>query len=199
MDAGTAKRIFEPFFTTKGAGEGTGLGLSVVHGIVKEYGGVVTVDSELGRGTSITLYFPACSMVEERRPVVASEIPRGNGERILFVDDEQVLGDVAKKMMQRIGYQASVFQSSETALAAFQKEPTAYDALITDLTMPEMTGVDLARRVLALRPSLPIILVSGSSGTLTDTELREIGIRELLSKPLEYSTLARVLNQVLRR
>ncbi len=198
MDAATSKRIFEPFFTTKGAGEGTGLGLSVVHGIVKEYEGAVTVDSELGRGTSISIYLPARPAIEERPPIAAAEIPRGNGERVLFVDDEPVLGDVARKMMQRLGYRAEVFQSSEAALAAFQKEPTTYDVLITDLTMPEMTGVDLARRVLSIRPTLPVILVSGSSGPLTVAELGEMGIRELLGKPLDYATLARVLSQMLQ-
>jgi CheY-like chemotaxis protein len=198
MDAATSKRIFEPFFTTKGSGEGTGLGLSVVHGIVKEYGGVVTVDSELGRGTTLTIYLPAQPALGKPAPALATELPRGNGQRVLFVDDEPVLGDVAEKMMQRLGYRATVFQSSETALAAFQKEPAAFDALVTDLTMPAMTGVELALQVLATRPDLPVILVSGSSGQLTATELRKVGIRELLSKPLDYGTLARVLNQVLR-
>ena len=198
MDAATSKRIFEPFFTTKSSGEGTGLGLSVVHGIVKEYGGVVTVDSELGRGTSLTIFLPAQSALEKPAPSVATELPRGNGQRVLFVDDEPVLGDVAEKMMQRLGYRATVFQSSETALAAFQKEPAAFDVLVSDLTMPAMTGVELALQVLIARPGLPVILVSGSSGQLTATELRKVGIRELLSKPLDYGTLARVLSQVLR-
>ncbi|HEY3668694.1 MAG TPA: ATP-binding protein, partial [Polyangiaceae bacterium] len=198
MDAATVTRIFEPFFTTKGSGEGTGLGLSVVHGIVKEYGGVVTVDSELGRGTTLGIYLPACRPSERRAALPATDMPHGNGERVLFVDDEPVLGDVALKMLQRLGYRATVFRSSEAALTAFRAEPAAYDALITDLTMPSMTGVDLAVQALALRPSLPIILVSGSSGQLTVTELRKMGIRELLSKPLDYGTLARVLSRVLR-
>jgi CheY-like chemotaxis protein len=197
MDAATAKRIFEPFFTTKRSGEGTGLGLSVVHGIVKEYGGVVTVDSELGRGTTFAIYLPARPAHDKPAPVV-TEIPRGNGERVLFVDDEPVLGDVAQKMMQRLGYRATVFQSSEAALTAFQSDPAAFDALVTDLTMPAMTGVELARQVLAVRPGLPVILVSGSSGQLTTTELRKVGIRELISKPLDYGTLARTLQQMLR-
>ena len=198
MDAATAKRIFEPFFTTKRSGEGTGLGLSVVHGIVKEYGGVVTVDSELGRGTTFAIYLPARPAHDKPAPVVVTEIPRGNGERVLFVDDEPVLGDVAQKMMQRLGYRATVFQSSEAALTAFQSDPAAFDALVTDLTMPAMTGVELARQVLAVRPGLPVILVSGSSGQLTTTELRKVGIRELISKPLDYGTLARTLQQMLR-
>lgn len=197
MDAATAKRIFEPFFTTKASGEGTGLGLSVVHGIVKEYGGEISVVSEVGRGTSMKIYLPARPAVESQPTAPATEIPRGNGARILYVDDEAVLGDVAQKMLKRLGYEATVFQSSEAAWAAFEAAPQAYDALVTDLTMPALTGVDLARKVLALRPALPIILVSGSSGPLTVSELRAMGIRELLSKPLNYGALARVLNQVL--
>ncbi|HYQ01839.1 MAG TPA: ATP-binding protein [Polyangiaceae bacterium] len=196
MDAATAKRIFEPFFTTKGPGEGTGLGLSVVHGIVKEYGGVVTVDSQLGQGTSFAIYLPARPAVD-KPAVVANEVPLGNGERILFVDDEAVLGDVAQQMMQRLGYQPTVFQSSAAALAAFQSNPAAFDALITDFTMPAMTGIELAGQILESRPALPVILVSGSSGQLTASELHKAGIRELLSKPLDYGTLARVLNRAL--
>ena len=199
MDEATAKRIFEPFFTTKASGEGTGLGLSVVHGIVTEYGGVVTVDSELGRGSRLTIYLPACAALEKPAAPISTAIVRGKGERILFVDDEPVLGDVAQKMMQRLGYQTTVLQASEAALAQLLDLSLEYDALVTDLTMPVMTGVELALKALAVRPTLPIILVSGSSGQLTATEVRKLGIRELLSKPLDYATLARVLSQVLQR
>jgi signal transduction histidine kinase/ActR/RegA family two-component response regulator len=199
MDLATQQRIFEPFFTTKGAGEGTGLGLSVVHGIVKEYQGVVTVDSVLGRGTRLCIYLPARPAIELQAPAALPNIPRGAGQRILFVDDEPALGDVAQKMMDRLGYRAVVFQSSEAALAAFRNDPGGYDALVTDLTMPEMTGIELARQVLALRPGLPIVLASGSSGSLTATEVRQMGIRELVSKPVDYETLARILAQVLQR
>ena len=197
MDEATIKRIFEPFFTTKPSGEGTGLGLSVVHGIVKEYGGVVTVDSEFGCGTALNIYLPACVAIERPAPPASSAIPLGKGEQVLFVDDEAVLGDVAKKMLQRLGYQVTVFQSSEAALAELLNPELACDALITDLTMPAMTGVELALQVFPVRPTLPIILVSGSSGQLTATELRKVGIRELLGKPVDYATLARVLREVL--
>jgi len=197
MDAATLERIFEPFFTTKPAGEGTGLGLSVVHGIVKEYGGVVTVESELGRGTSFTIYLPALSVTEQRAPAPSADVPRGTGQCILFVDDEPVLGAAAQKMLERLGYRAVVFRSSEAALSAFEAAPHVYDALITDFTMPGMTGIELSRRLLAIRPGFPIIIASGSTGTLTNAEVRQLGIRELLSKPLSYASLARVLHQVL--
>jgi PAS domain S-box-containing protein len=197
MDAATLQRIFEPFFTTKASGEGTGLGLSVVHGIVKEYGGVVTVDSELGRGTTFAIYLPALSGTEvQRAPEAVGEIPRGRGQRILYVDDEPVLGEAAKKMLERLGYQALVFQRSEAALRAFEQDPTAYDAVVTDFTMPELTGIELSRRVRAIRPGMPVIMVSGSSGPLTQAEVREVGIRDLISKPLSYAALARALAKV---
>jgi PAS domain S-box-containing protein len=199
MDAATAQRIFEPFFTTKAAGEGTGLGLSVVHGIVNGYGGTITVDSELERGTTFDIYLPACpaSTVPISEPAAA--IPRGNGERVLYVDDEAVLGDVAQKMMQRLGYEAVVFQRSEAALAAFRRDPHGFDVLITDLTMPVLTGDALIREVLAIRPSFPVLLISGSSGPLSNEAVRKLGVQDVLSKPLGYRGLANALQQVLSR
>jgi PAS domain S-box-containing protein len=198
MDEATLKRVFEPFFTTKGPGEGTGLGLSVVHGIIKEHDGVIGVESEPGRGTTFTIYLPARAAVAAPELLDNSVIPRGNGERVLFVDDEVMLGEVAQKIIRRLGYQAVIFQNPGEAWEALQKDPAAYDILISDLTMPVMTGVDLARRALQLRPNLPIILTSGSSGTFSKAEVHEIGIRELMSKPLDYHTLAAALNKVLR-
>ena len=198
MDETTLKRIFEPFFTTKGPGEGTGLGLSVVHGIVKEHEGVIGVESEPGRGTAFTIYLPGRAAAAAPELLDDLEIPQGNGERVLFVDDEIMLGEVAQKIIRRLGYHPVVFHDAGDAWAAIQKDPAAYDVLISDLTMPVMTGMDLARLALQLRPNLPIILTSGSSGTFSRAEVHEIGIRELMSKPLDYQTLAAVLNKVLR-
>jgi len=198
MDEATLRRIFEPFFTTKGPGEGTGLGLSVVHGIIKEHDGVIAVDSVPGRGTTFTIYLPArAASLPVEAPVVEG-ISRGNGERVLFVDDEPTLGEVARKQMLRLGYLPVVFHSSEAAWEAFEQEPLAYDALISDLTMPALTGVDLARRVLAVRPTLPVILASGHNDTLTAAEMHAIGIRELLSKPIDHGALAHCLARALR-
>jgi CheY-like chemotaxis protein len=198
MDEATLKRIFEPFFTTKAPGEGTGLGLSVVHGIVKEHDGVITVQSEPGRGTAFAIYLPAQLTAESQESKAATEIPTGHGERILFVDDEAALGEVAKKMLLRLGYHPFVFSSPEAAWVAIQEQPAAYDLMISDLTMPVLTGTDLAKRVLNLRPDLPIILTSGASGTWTSAEVQKIGIRELVSKPLNFRTLAIVIHAALR-
>lgn len=198
MDDATLKRIFEPFFTTKGPGEGTGLGLSVVHGIVKEHEGVIAAESEPGRGTTFTIYLPARPTSGTEEVLDGVEVARGNGERILFVDDEEMLGEVAQKMIRKLGYLPVVFQSADAAWDAIQKEPAAYDVLISDLTMPAKTGMDLARLVLGIRPNLPIILTSGSTETFSITEAQEIGIREMVGKPLDYRTLATALNKVLR-
>ncbi len=198
MDEATLKRIFEPFFTTKGPGEGTGLGLSVVHGIIREHEGAIAVESQPGKGTTFSIYFPAQAAAGTPENLQGDSIPRGNGERVLFVDDEKALSEVAQKMIQRLGYQPVVFDSSKAAWEAFQKEPMAFDVLISDLTMPVLTGLDLARLALGVRPNLPVILTSGSSGTFSTTEVQEIGVRELVGKPLDYQTLATALNKVLR-
>jgi PAS domain S-box-containing protein len=198
MDEATQRRIFEPFFTTKGPGEGTGLGLSVVHGIVKEHDGVIAVESSPGQGTTFTIYFPARASSAIPEAPVAAGIPRGNGERVLFVDDEPALGEVAHKMMTRLGYRPVIFHNPETAWEAFQQEPSAFDVLVSDLTMPVLTGVDLARRVLGIRPALPVIIASGHNDMLTAAGMHELGIRELLSKPIDHAALAHSLARALQ-
>jgi PAS domain S-box-containing protein len=198
MDAATLKRIFEPFFTTKIGGEGTGLGLSVVHGIVKEYQGVVTIDSQVGCGTTFHIYLPSAPASQAAAPAESNEAPCGNGERVLIVDDEPALGAATHKMLTRLGYQATVHQSSLAALTALQQAPHAFAALVTDFTMPEMTGLELARAALALRPDLAVLLLSGSTASLPAEELRAIGVRGVLNKPVGYAPLARALHQALR-
>ena len=197
MDEATRERAFEPFFTTKTQGEGTGLGLSVVHGIVKEHGGAITLESALGKGTSFSIFLPASTSAVVQRPAGPASAPRGHGERVVFVDDEPMLGNAAQKMLRRLGYEPTIFDRSEAALVAFKNFPAGYDALITDMTMPVMTGLDLAREVLKLSPELPIILTSGSGGGLTES-VRALGIRELVTKPLDYEGLAQVLQRVLQ-
>ena len=198
MDPATVKRIFEPFFTTKGPGEGTGLGLAVVHGIIKEHHGVILVDSTPGQGTTFTIYLPAVAPAAAPSQSDTTDILPGNGQCILFVDDEPALGDAAQKMLRRLGYQPVVFQSSEAAWQAIQQAPQNFDAVVSDLTMPVMTGLDLADRVLSVSPQLPIILVTGSAGELTQTAVQEKGIRQLLNKPIDYQSLGSALSKVLR-
>lgn len=198
MDEATRQRIFEPFFTTKAAGEGTGLGLSVVHGIVKEYGGAVTVDSAVGQGTTFKIYLPVAAGAEQAATAEANEAPRGNGQSVAYVDDEPALGDAAGKMLSRLGYRPTVFKSSAAALAKIRENPQMFAVLVSDYTMPELTGLELVREVLALRPDLPILLVSGSTGPLPEAELRAAGVRELLHKPLSYTTLAQALKRTLQ-
>jgi len=197
MDEATRRRIFEPFFTTKRAGGGSGLGLSVVHGIVKEHGGAIRVDSVVAQGTTITIYLPALATSAAPAVVQREALARGAGQRVLFVDDEPSLRDVGRKMLLRLGYEPVVFDNSEAVWAAFQKDPSGYDALVTDLSMPGLSGVDLARQMLELKPRFPIVLASGFGGKLTRADAQKLGIRELLSKPLDFETLAKALEQAL--
>ena len=197
MDAATLKRIFEPFFTTKKAGEGTGLGLSVVHGIVKEYGGVVTIQSEVGHGTTFAIYLPTSPVAAASSAAESPEARPGKGQRVLFVDDEVVLGDVAQKMLKRLGYAPTVFNSSVAALTALRAAPDSYAALITDFTMPELTGTELIGEALMLRPDLRVILASGSTSQLDADEMRRLGVHEVLTKPVSYIALSRALHRAL--
>jgi signal transduction histidine kinase len=197
MDPQVLSRIFEPFFTTKGAG--SGLGLSVAHGIIKEHDGTITVHSQVGKGTTFAIYLPALSSAQALVDDALADVPLGHGEHVLFVDDESALCTAAKHLLTRLGYHPHVFQDSEAAWQAFQAEPGTFDVLLTDLTMPQRTGLELAADVLRLRPTLPVILASGYSVTLTPSMLEEQGIRELLYKPLEYRALAGSLARVLPR
>jgi len=197
MEEQVLSRIFEPFFTTKGAG--SGLGLSVAHGIIKEHEGTITVQSQVGKGTTFSIYLPALAPAQAFVDDALAGVPLGQGQHVLFVDDESALCTAAKHILARLGYQPHVFQDSEAAWQAFQAEPGTFDVLLTDLTMPQRTGLELAEDVLRLRPGLPVILASGYSATLTSAMLEEHGIRELLYKPLEYRALAATLSRVLPR
>lgn len=198
MDEATRKRVFEPFFTTKAQGEGTGLGLSVVHGIIKSHDGVITVQSAPQQGCSFTILLPAVQPVVSTDKHECSLVPRGNGERILFVDDEPALCEAAGRMIDRLGYVPVIFNSSEAAWHAIQTRPDDYDLIVSDLSMPVMTGTDLARNVLNLRPQFPIVITSGYTGGVSEGFIRELGIRELVLKPLDFQSLAHAINRALR-
>jgi nitrogen-specific signal transduction histidine kinase/CheY-like chemotaxis protein len=175
-------RIFDPFFTTKSVSEGTGLGLAMVHGIMRGHAGDVSVSSRVGRGTTFRLYFPlAAATVEEPQP--AGPMPRGHGELVMIVDDESAVCRVGARTLEHLGYRAVTAPSGEAALAEFSRRPDEFALLVTDLTMPGMTGIDLARQVRARRPDLPVVLCTGFAANETEVQARELGIDTVLAKP----------------
>ncbi len=189
------ERIFEPFFTTKDAGVGTGLGLSVVHGIIKSHQGAITVQSHLGEGTTFEVYLPRINAktIKETRD---ESIPFGK-EHILFIDDEKTLTHLAGEMLSHLGYQVTVRTGSIEGLEVFRSAPERFDLVITDKTMPNMTGEQLAKAVLQIRPDIPIILSIGFSDSMTPEYAKMCGIRACLMKPFSLPDLAQTIRQVL--
>jgi two-component system cell cycle sensor histidine kinase/response regulator CckA len=190
------ERIFDPFFSTKKKGEGTGMGLSVVHGIVKSHGGAITVGSTPGQGSVFQLYFPAIESLLNPQNESVNLMVTGT-ERILFVDDEPFQADIAQMMLNRLGYRLTTCTNSVEALAAFRQTPQEFDLVITDMTMPRMPGDVLARELLSIRPDIPIIACTGYSERINSQIANEIGIRELVMKPLVIKDIARVIRRVL--
>ena len=196
MEKEVMDRIFEPYYTTKPPSQGTGMGLSVVHGIVTNHEGAITVSSKPGLGTSFHVFFPTLQKDPEQDPVTPPLIPSSRAH-ILFVDDEKVLVDLAKEMLNYLGHEVVVRTSSVEALETFRTQPDKFDLVITDMTMPNMTGLDLATEMLEIRPHLPIILCTGFSENIFPERIHEFGIRELLMKPLLLNDLARALQEIL--
>jgi PAS domain S-box-containing protein len=190
------KKIFDPYFTTKEAGKGTGMGLAIVHGIVKACGGYITCNSEIGEGTSFETYLP--SLLEQIEPETKEWelVPIGT-ESILFIDDEELLTEMGQTMLERLGYSVTTKMSSVEALATFKNKPDAFDLVITDQTMPGMTGVDLARRMLHIRPDLPIILYTGYSSQISKEDVKSCGIKGFAMKPLVRKDIAVLIRKVL--
>ena len=193
---GIIERIFDPFFTTKETGKGTGMGLAVVHGIAKSHGGAITVESKVGAGSTFTVYFPALEKAAARSEDEFEPIARGTG-RILFVDDEEALASMGQIMLEKLGYEVDVMTRSLDALDAFRANPQKYDLVITDYTMPGMTGMALSEELLKTRPDIPIILCTGYSDVTTPEMVKAAGIRELLMKPFVRAQLAHAVNNVL--
>ena len=196
MNPEIRERIFEPYFTTKETGKGTGLGLSIIHGIVKGHGGSISCSSKPGEGTVFHVFLPVIND-DDLTETAVLELPHGGSEHILFIDDEEMLAEMAKTMLERLGYTVTVKNSSLEALTCFQNQPDLYDLVITDQTMPGMTGVDLARRLLQIRPELPIILCTGFSSQISEDRARAMGIREFALKPLSKKDIARLIRKVL--
>ncbi len=198
IDVVMRNRIFEPYFTTKEKSKGTGLGLSVVYGIAKEHGGDITVQSELNQYTTFDVYLPLLADgVEQLRPdKEMAVIPKGN-ERILLVDDEEPIAQLEKQMLERYGYQVEARFSSLDALEAFKAKPDSFDLIVTDMTMPNMTGAKLAREVFSIRPTIPIILCTGFSARIDQQKARAMGIKGFLLKPVAGIQMAKMVRDVL--
>jgi PAS domain S-box-containing protein len=200
MTSGTLARIFDPFFTTKPVGQGTGLGLSIVHGIVQSVGGAITVQSEPDKGTTFELYFPAAEGEVETSPSSLAPVPvRGNGQRVLFVDDEEAVARLATLALTRLGYQVTAFSDAAAALRHFRRDPHAFDAVVTDLSMPGLSGFDYAQKILELRPEVPVVLASGNVRPEDEVTAKRIGIRAVVGKPAALDQIAALLAEILEQ
>ena len=189
-------RIFDPFFTTKQPGEGTGLGLSVVYGIVCGYGGTIAVQTRPGAGTTFSVYLPAIEDIAQPEVKPAQPLPHGS-ERVLFVDDEPVLAEMGREMLESLGYRVMATTDSTQAIRIFRADPDSFDLVITDMTMPGMTGVDLSRKILKIKPNIPIILCTGYSELITEEKAKAIGIQGFALKPLNFRSITELICQVL--
>jgi len=196
MEKKLADRIFDPFFTTKERGEGTGMGLAVVLGIVKSHGGAITVDSALDQGSRFDVYLPIIET--EADPATRPEVNMPTGtERILLLDDEIALVDLGFQILDRLGYAVTTRTDSLEALELFESQSDEFDLVITDLTMPNMTGDEFAAKILEIRADIPVILCTGYSERISKDKAHEIGIKEFVLKPIIMSDLAITVRKVL--
>ncbi|MBP7528432.1 MAG: PAS domain S-box protein [Syntrophorhabdaceae bacterium] len=196
MEPGILEHIFEPFFTTKSAGEGTGLGLAVVHGIVRNHNGVITASSEPGKGSSFTIYLPRIQTAQADE-TEKGEAALGGDESILIVDDEELIVEMSIQRLQRFGYQATGVTGSIRALEIFRNDPDAYDLIVTDHLMPDMTGLELAGELLRIKPGIRIIMCSGLHEPVPLDRIRQAGIREFFTKPVDRNEFVRIVRNVL--
>jgi CheY-like chemotaxis protein len=190
------ERIFDPFFTTKGVGQGTGLGLSLVHGIVNDLGGAIDVASTTGEGTRFDVWLPVAAEMPMPTREPSQTLPVGRGQTVMIVDDERALVALAEESIAQLGYEPVGFDSSVAALRAYREAPDRFDAVVTDESMPELSGTELAHEIRRLRPSIPIILMSGHGSLELAQRGTQIGINELLLKPVHSRNLAESLARV---
>jgi CheY-like chemotaxis protein len=196
---GIMDKIFEPYFTTKEQGRGTGLGLSVIHGIIKSHNGAITCKSTVNVGTTFDVFLPEIASDEAKTPsVTKGPLPEGN-ERILYVDDERLLTHMAERMLSSRGYSVVSKTDSLEALELFREDPGQFDLVITDMTMPGVTGDRLAREILAIREDIPVIICTGYSEHISEEKAKNIGITAFIFKPLDMRTLTETVRKVLDR
>jgi nitrogen-specific signal transduction histidine kinase/ActR/RegA family two-component response regulator len=193
------RRIFEPYFTTKEKGDGTGLGLTMVHGVVKNHCGALTLESELGKGTTFYIYLPRMKAPRKVKKTDTDESLVTGHERILFVDDEPQMTEMGEEMLKYLGYEITSQNSSTEALELFRANPDNFDMVITDMTMPKMTGEDLAREMMKIRPDIPIILCTGYSEKMNEEKASAMGISKLIMKPFTVEDLAKIIRKVMDR
>jgi signal transduction histidine kinase/response regulator RpfG family c-di-GMP phosphodiesterase len=196
IDPEILEKIFEPYFTTKGPAEGTGMGLSMVHGIVASYSGKMTVDSTLGKGSTFAIYLPVTEEQSLDRPYEFDTL-QGGTERILFVDDEDMIAKMGRRMLESLGYSVTALTKSLEALDLFKSKPNDFDLVITDMTMPNMTGDKLALELMNIRSDIPVILCTGYSKIMSDETASKIGIKAFIYKPTEHADLAKTVRKVL--
>jgi CheY-like chemotaxis protein len=199
MDAATRERIFEPFFTTKPVGQGTGLGLPVVHGIVRSHGGVIAVDTAPGAGTTFHIYLPRVEAPAGAADAVTSTqpLPIGGGQHVLYIDDDEVLVLMVDRLLQRSGFRVTTASDPRAGLAQLRARPQAFDAVVTDFNMPELSGLEVAREVAALRPELPVVVSSGYLSEEVRRQAQAAGVRGLLKKEQTLEELPGLLKSLL--
>jgi CheY-like chemotaxis protein len=197
IDERIIERIFEPFFTTKEPGKGTGMGLAMIHGVVKSCEGAIRVKSEIGKGSEFHVLLPKYEGDPDQLEESVPERILPGKERVLFVDDEKTLVTLAEEGLQRMGYHVHLETDSQKALEKFRNNPEQFDLIITDQTMPKLTGIELSRAMLDIRPDIPIILYSGMLGEISPKKIKEVGIRGFLSKPLLLKQLSLAIRHVL--
>jgi signal transduction histidine kinase/ActR/RegA family two-component response regulator len=197
MEPEVLERIFEPYYTTKEQGKGTGLGLSVIDGIVKNHGGDITVSSQPGKGAVFNIYLPVIDHIDVETESSETTIAANGGERILLIDDEEQIIDFEQQILERLGYKVTSKTDSEEALVEFAAQPDQFDLVLTDMTMPKMTGDQLARKMMDIKPEIPVILCTGFNEAITEEKALAMGIDKFVMKPIVKDKLANTIRAVL--
>ena len=195
MSSQVLERIFEPFFTTKSSGEGTGLGLAVVHGIIVGHGGHIAVSSVVGQGTTFSILLPRLDVVLPAQSAYTMEWPKGRG-KVLFVDDEEVLARWGEQILTHLGYTVVTKTNPHEAVELFHKQPDHFDVVVTDQTMPTMSGEAFAKALLEIRHDISIVLCTGFSHTMSADKANQLGLKGFLMKPVNGAVLAKTLQEV---